>query len=355
MGIDLQSTVGEKTGIGYYASSLFDFLSRDHKEINLEAFKKDRQTDLNTLERMFWENVALPGAAERSGVDILHIPGLAGPRMRRRFKKVTTVCDLIGMIYPQNLGPMSRFYWGKWLPACVNSSDRIIAISECTRNDVVRFLNVPEKNVEVIYLACEKRFKPITDRVHLDEVRTKYSFPGRFCLNLGTIEPRKNVSGLVKAFASYLGRSDSDLRLVIAGKKGWAYNKVCAEIKERGLEGKICFADYVEDEDLPALYNLAEFFVYPSFYEGFGLPVLEALSCGRAVICSNSSSLPEVAGEAALMVDPESSGDLSTAIEKLDTDIDFRGTLSIKALAQAKKFSWHITAENTAKVYRGIL
>ena len=355
IGIDMQSTCGKKTGIGYYAKNLVDRLKKScgHELLCYSGSGKD---ELNTLERMRWENLKLPSMLNKDKVDLLHIPGFAGPIMKAKFKKITTVCDLIGMIYPQNMGLFSRFYWQKWLPKCVKNSDFIIAISNHTKLDIMNLLGIPEEKIRVILLAADSRFVPINDDNALSQIRVKYGLPKNFILTVSTIEPRKNICGLIKAFSNYICENrDSKLCLVIAGQKSWGYLQAHELVKELNAEGKIMFTDYIEDEDLPYIYNLAEFFVYPSFYEGFGLPALEALSCGKAVISSNTSSLPEVTGEAAILVDPNEVGQLQGAIKKLDTDGKLREELSDKALCQARKFSWENTAKSTLNVYEEVL
>jgi glycosyltransferase involved in cell wall biosynthesis len=355
IGIDIQATCGKKTGIGYYAMNLTTGL-KEHCRHDLSFYYNSRQDDLDTLGRMSWENMILPSLAKKDKIDLLHIPGFAGPRKRHKFKKITTVCDLIGMIYPENMGRVSRFYWQKWLPQCVKNSDLIIAISEHTKRDIIRLLGIPEEKIKVTLLAADSRFMPINDENVLNRILSKYMLPKRFMLTVSTIEPRKNIHGLIQAFSGYIKDNRlSDLCLVIVGSKGWGYNKAYALARSIGIENKVIFTYYIEDEDLPGLYNLAEFFIYPSFYEGFGLPVLEALSCGKAVICSNTSSLPEVTGKAALLISPENTEQLKDAIKVLDTDKGLREELAAKVLTQARKFSWENTVAQTIKVYEEAL
>ena len=355
IGIDAQSTQGRPTGIGYYAGNLFANFN-NVSEFEFQYYKTFGEKDLNTLERLYWENFTVPALAKKGCIDLLHIPGFAGTRARGRYKKVTTVCDLIGMIYPQNMGLLSRFYWQKWLPQCVKSSDMIIAISNHTKNDIIRLLGISEDRIRVTLLAVDDKFHPIRDEDILNSVHAKYNLPERFMLCVSTIEPRKNIIGLIRAFNSYItSNSGTDLCLVIAGKKGWDYNNTVNLIKELNMEDRVVFTDYIQDKDLPALYNLAEFFVYLSFYEGFGLPVLEALACGKAVICSDTSSLPEVTGDAAVLVNPVDIGQLGEAIEALDNNSKLREELSAKALVQAGRFSWKKTADATIEVYKEVL
>jgi len=353
IGIDIQSTVGKKTGIGFYTEHLLNEFKQE-KSIDFYGYSSPIKTDLNSLQRMYWENISLERMAKKDKVDILHVPGFAGPLRKGKYKKITTVHDLIGIIFPENLGAMSRFYWKKWLPACIKNSDAIISVSEYTKQDIIRLLNIPAEKIHVVLSAAEKKFVPISQQEQLDKIQQKYHLPDKFILNVGSVEPRKNIPGLIKAFASYVKESQSDLNLVIVGKKDWGYDKAYQVATEEEILSRIVFTDYVYDEDLPTIYNLAEFFVLPSFYEGFGLPVLEAMSCGRPVICSNVSSLPEISQDAAILIDPHSVSDLKEALRRLDSSKEIREEYSSRALKRAKEFSWEDAAAKTVEVYKKI-
>lgn len=354
VGMDIQSTVGVKTGIGYYVLNLIEQLKKIDK-VRLSYYKNDSLQNLNTLKRIYWENISLPNLFSKDNPSIVHIPGFAGPRFRTRIKRVTTVHDLIGILYPENLSPISRFYWQKWLPDSIQTSDMIIAISDNTKRDIMRLLGVADEKIQVVLSAAGENFKPITNEKQLDEVRKKYNLPQEFILNVGTIEPRKNILGLLEAFSAYLKESKSSESLVLVGKKDWGYQDVLKRVDELGITPQVIFTDYVSDEDLPVLYTLCKVFIYPSFYEGFGLPVLEALACGKPVICSKTSSLPEIAGGAAILIDPENVRELKDAIYKMANDVSIREEFSEKALIQAGKFSWKKTASQTLEVYKQML
>jgi glycosyltransferase involved in cell wall biosynthesis len=352
IGIDAGSASGRSTGIGFYTRNLIDYVEKTG-EASFERFVSGKD-DLNTLERIKWENIGLLKSASKKKIDLLHVPGFAGPMFNFGIRTVTTVHDLIGMIYPENLGLISRFYWQRWLPACVKNSDLIIADSENTKNDIIRLLGVPEEKICVILLAVDDRFCPL-ETATLDTVREKYGLPNKFMLNVGTIEPRKNILGLVDAFSGYVNDYSGEMDLVLVGKKDWGYEQVKEKVEKLGLESRVVFTDYVEDEDLPALYNLAELFVYPSFYEGFGLPVLEALSSGCPVVASNVSSIPEIVGEAGILFAPDDMEGLMNSLKKFDKNRSMRLELSDMGIERSKKFSWQRTAEETLEVYRKIL
>ena len=265
--IDISSTLEKKTGIGYYVHNLLNQYKNYHHEFEFYYLFDPKNVRLNSLQRVIWSNIKLPPKYKKIKADILHIPGFSGPLIPGKPKKVTTVHDLIGIIYPQNLRLPSRIFWSKWLPLCVKTSKHIIADSFNTKNDVIRLLGIPENKISVIYLAADSSFKPIQDLKYLETVRTKYSLPNNFILHVGTIEPRKNIPNLIEAFAKYSNENITDLSLVISGLKSWGYPKVKETIDRLKISNKIIITDYIDDNDLPALYNLSRFLVSTSLYE----------------------------------------------------------------------------------------
>lgn len=319
VGIDGQSTRGNKTGIGVYTAELIKSIKPD------VVFYHPTKKNLSTAERLWYENVYLPPRINAANLDIMHFTGFAGTPRKLNCKKVVTVCDLIPLIMDVKLGTLSKWYWSKWLPYSVRSADKIIAISKNTQADIKRLLG---KDSTVTYLATN--YKP-------QKVEKP---PYEFILTVGTQEPRKNLRRLISAFNKY----ESNLHLVIAGKAGWG--------EELRGDGRVHFRGYVSDNVLQKLYNQCKFFVYPSLYEGFGLPPLEAMACGKAVACSVASSLPEVCRKAVEYFDPTSEKDMMWAIKNLNTAPFYRKFLEKKALQQAKKFSWKKTAQETLEVYK---
>ena len=231
-------------------------------------------------------------------------------------------------------------------------SDKIIADSEATARDLVRYYKVHESKIEVVLNAASEDYRPLPVSV-VNAVRTRYDLLNPFILFIGTIEPRKNIPLLLRAYSLVLAQIP-DLELVIVGKRGWNYSEVYDTLNTLGIEKKVRFPGYVPDEDLPALYNAASVFVYPSLYEGFGLPPLEAMQCGIPVITSNTSSLPEVVGSEGLMVDPRDHEHLARLIYQLLTDENFREKNCEYNLNRAKDFSWEKTARKTLEVYRQV-
>ncbi|MBM4466901.1 MAG: glycosyltransferase family 4 protein, partial [Chloroflexi bacterium] len=236
---------------------------------------------------------------------------------------------------------------------------RVIAISQSTQRDVVRLLGVPPDKVEVVYCGLDEAFRPLA-KDQVAAFRSKRGLPERFILFVGTIEPRKNVTRLIEAFATLRPCDPATLRpcdpatlkLAIGGAKGWFYEDVFARVEELGLEDKVMFPGYIPASELPLWHNAAELFVYPSLYEGFGLPPLEAMACGTPVVAANTSSLPEVVGQAGLTVDPLDVEGLAEAMRRALGDEALRQEMRERGLQRAKGFSWTKTAQETVQVYR---
>ncbi len=346
--IDTQSTFGQKTGIGQYTSMLLDALRReapehDYHEINLGA-----QVRMRTDRRLWWQQVGVPKQARRYGAAILHVPGFDAP-MIHPCPVALTVHDIIGWLFPQNMPPVARMYWAHWLPFSVRFANLIIADSEATRQDLVTKLHIAEKKISVVHLGVEERFAPQDQQV-IAACRAKYKLPNRFILYVGTLEPRKGIDTLIEAFAQLAARY-TDTHLVLAGKEGWYWQPILERIRTHSLENRVHVTGYVADEDLPALYSAATIFAFPSRYEGFGLPPLESMACGTPVVSSNSSSLPEVVGEAGLLVVPDNPAALVSQIESILANPTLHAELSSKGRAQANKFTWAKTAQATLEVY----
>jgi glycosyltransferase involved in cell wall biosynthesis len=263
---------------------------------------------------------------------------------------VFTLHDLIFRHLPEAHLPLNRWFLNLAVPRFLAAADAVIAISECTRRDAMRFYGVPDQKIHVIYEAADPRFRPITDAAYLAGVRQRYGLPQRFVLYVGTIEPRKNLPVLFEAFKAALPVLP-DVKLVICGKKGWLYDETFASLQALGIEREVRFTGFVPDADLPGLYALAEALALPSRYEGFGLPVLEAMGCGTPVICSNTSSLPEIAGDAALLVAPDEVAGWTAALSKLLGDPELQVEMRKRGLRQSARFTWAKAAQETRALY----
>jgi glycosyltransferase involved in cell wall biosynthesis len=259
------------------------------------------------------------------------------------------------MRVPQCSDPRLRSYLLQAVPTSVRRADVVLADSECTRADAIDLLGVDPAHVQVIYPGVEQRFRPVQDTNALDAVRSRYRLPARFVLGLGTLQPRKNFERLIEAYARLKEEAGSEVNLVIAGGAGWMYEGIFGRVQELGVQDAVCFPGYVADEDLPALYTLAELFVFPSLYEGFGLPPLEAMACGTPVVTSSASSLPEVVGDAALMVDPLDVAALAEAIQRVLSDTDLRNGMIRQGQEQARCFTWSGAAQKLLGLYERIV
>jgi glycosyltransferase involved in cell wall biosynthesis len=285
-------------------------------------------------------------------VDIFHSPDFVLPPLHRA-RTLVTVHDLSFIRYPECADVNLRAYLNKVVPRSVHRADLVLADSQNTKDDLVELLGVEANKIEVIYPGVEERFRPIEDQTVLEQVRRRYNLPPRFILGLGTLQPRKNFATLVEAFAD-LRFAICDLRLVIAGGKGWLYDEIFVAVERLGLEEQVVFPGFVADEDLPALYNLAELFVFPSLYEGFGMPPLEAMACGTPVVTSNASSLPEVVGEAGLIVEATDTRALAEAMKRVLEDNALREGMIAKGLEQARKFTWEKSVSKLLSLYEAL-
>jgi glycosyltransferase involved in cell wall biosynthesis len=271
----------------------------------------------------------------------------------RSLPTVLTVHDLIFRHLPEHHKPLNRGYLNLALPLYCRRATHIIAISECTRHDLMAAYDLPPEKVTVIHEAADPRFRPQTpDRVIA--VRRQYGLPERYILFVGTIEPRKNLTRLLHAFEA-LHRDDLCDALVIVGKRGWLFGDFFAELERSPVRDAVLIPGYVPDEALPAIYAGARALAFPSLYEGFGLPALEAMACGTAVACSGTSSLPEVAGAAALYFDPSSHGAIVETLRQLLSDPDLRSELVQRGISRAAQFSWDRVAAETEAVYDAVM
>jgi glycosyltransferase involved in cell wall biosynthesis len=227
----------------------------------------------------------------------------------------------------------------------------ILADSESTRRDLEELMGVSGARILVLYPGVEDRFRRVRQPAELERVRARYGLPRRFILGVGTLQPRKNFAGLIEAFAR---AKAEDLDLVIAGGPGWLYEDIREAIDRHDVEGSVHLLGFVDDVDLPALYTLATVFAFPSWYEGFGLPLLEAMACGTPVVAANNSSLPEVAGDAALLVDAASTDQLVNALHVLLTDRAQRERLIAAGHKQARGFTWARAASRLKTCYESL-
>ncbi len=288
-------------------------------------------------------NRLLPGATLYHATEHLLMP-------LRNLPTVLTVHDLIFELFPRFHKPLNYWYLHWTMPLYCRRADRIIAVSQATRRDLTQHYGVAPERITVVYEAAAPHFRPASPQA-IAALRARYALPDRFLLHVGTIEPRKNLERLLDALA-LLRRQGQDVYLVLAGGKGWLYEGFFRKLERFPHREAVRWLGYVPDEALPALYSAATLCVVPSLYEGFGLPVLEAMACGTPVVCSRSGSLPEVGGAAARYFDPNDVEAMAAAIGAVWQDGDAQAAMREQGLAQAARFSWERAAEETMAVYR---
>ena len=287
------------------------------------------------------------------GVDVFFQPAPLLLPLSSKIPRVVTFHDLVPAIYPQYFTTTSRlWHWQMNYPVRAKEADRIIAVSENTKNDLIRLYGIPPSKITVIYEGASQAFQKEFSPEALTEVRNRLFLPDEFIFYVGSLEPRKNVLSLISALKYLKERGFAKIKLVLAGSKKWKEGKVLSEIKRLHLEKEVVFLGWVEEEDKVALFKLALAFVFPSLYEGFGLPVLEALTAGCPVITSQNSSLPEVTSDAALLIDPLRQDSLNQALLELISQPDLRENLKLKGQKHASLFSWEKAAGQTMEIIR---
>lgn len=374
IGIDYTAAVQQRAGIGRYTRELVRTLAAldDANEYVLFQASRGARGPATAWPRNFrvrsvpltdhwlailWQRLRLPIPVEvRTGlVDVFHSPDFVLPPVWRA-RTVLTVHDLSFLTTPESSVPALRDYLTRAVPRAVARADHILADSQSTKDDLATYLGVDGERISVVYPGVDPRFRPL-DEPAIADVCARYDLSWPFILSVGTLQPRKNYPTLIEAFARLCKGDElpmplASLRLVIAGGKGWLYQEIFDTVERLGLGERVRFLGFVPDDDLPALYNAAEVLAMPSLYEGFGLPVLEALACGTPVVTSNVSSLPEVAGDAALLVSPDDVAGLSRALQRALTNQELRTTLRERGLAQAREFTWQRAAETVLGIYQ---
>ncbi|MBC8448658.1 MAG: glycosyltransferase family 4 protein [Chloroflexi bacterium] len=309
------------------------------------------------LSKVWFEQIAFPRACRRLGANLAHVPHWGSP-LRPTVPTVVTIHDLIPLLLPAYRGGVLVRLYTRLVAAAARRTSAVITVSQASQSDIITHLRLPAARVRVTHEAAPASFRR-AEQAQVDALRRELGLPDRFFLYLGGFDVRKNVAGLLAAFAQVAERMPVAPALVIAGKlppRDTAFAPDPRRIaRELGIESKVYFTGWVEEADKPALYTAAVAFVFPSHYEGFGLPVLEALACGTPTITSNVSSLPEMAGQAAVLVSPDDVAGLAAAMARLWHDAAWRERLRDEALAQAAHFSWKRTAQATVEVYAEVL
>ncbi len=389
--VDGRTIVKGKSGVGTYVERTMRALLQLDSHNEYYLFLVEPLDDLNAPNltkvlirgyqragrNRFWENILFPKFAAQNGIDIFFGAAYALPVLPRwrsfarliplpsswrlpfnpdkRTKYVAGVLDMIGFVRPETFTPKMRMWQHIFVKNAVKIADAIITISESTKRDLLRLFPYDPSRVYVTPLSVDDTFRPNHDEADVKKVRLKYDLPEQCILYVGTIEPRKNVAGIARAYSMLPTELRQRYPLIIAGSKGWYAETILNEISSLGISKDIKLAGFVDAEDLPTLMSMARLFVFPSIYEGFGYPVLEAMASGVPVITSTTSSLPEVIGEAGITVDPDDYAALSAGMKKILTDPTFHSLLRARGLERARMFSWEKTAQQTLEVFEAIV
>lgn len=310
------------------------------------------------LGKIWWEQMALRQACANQGTDLLHSPYFASP-LYPNVPTVVTVHDVIPLILPAYSRPLHVRVYMRLVAAAARRTRAILTVSEAARKDIIRTLAVPPERVHVTYNAADSTMRPISDAAAIEGMMDNFGISGDYLLYFGGFDVRKNVERVIRAYHAARPSLERHYQLVLAGSLNLVGHPLYPDprplVKELGLEGDVVVTGRVSEEEKALLYSAATAFVFPSLYEGFGITVLEAMACGAPVITSNVSSLPEVAGEAALLVDPTSTEELSAAIVRLLNDAGLRDELRGKGLERSTHFTWDDSAARTLSVYRKVL
>ncbi|MCX7918626.1 MAG: glycosyltransferase family 4 protein [bacterium] len=362
--IDARALIPQPTGIGVYLKHLLDEYAQMTEEhtyyllssrnicytapANLARFNRIEQYG---LPGNIWLQLQVPKLLKRLGIDIFHSPFGVIP-FRCPCASVITVHDLTFHFYPKLTDIKNRLLLPRLIPKSLNRATAIIVDSKAIKNELVELYKIRENQIEVIHLAPSSFSRLIPKETARKYLAERYGIQSRFILFVGTLEPRKNIEVLLKTYHQLPTELREKYQLVLVGKKGWQYQSIFKLIDELNLQNQIIFMNYVSEEDLPFFYNAAAVFVYPSLYEGFGLPLVDALACGTPIITSKISSMPEVVSYAGILIDPKNESELIKALSRLLTDQELANHLSEKALSRAHHFSWQDTARKTFEVYR---
>ncbi len=370
IGIDASRlAVAARTGTEHYSYELLAALAQADRRDRFTLYCNRRPAALPPLGPNFalraipfarlWTHARLSAELALRPPDVLFVPAHVLPlgAPLRRTRTVVTIHDMGYLHFPEAHTPMHRRYLALSTLWSARAATHVIAISGATRDDLVRHAGVAPAKISVIHHGLSPRFRP-ADEQAIAAARARYGIAGPYFLYVGTVQPRKNLVRLIEAFAAAgargweigVGAGASNPQLVIAGKRGWLTEAIERRAAELGVAERVIFTGYLPDEDVPALLSGALAFVFPSLYEGFGMPVLEAMACGAPVLAANTSSLPEVAGDAALLVDPADTAAIAAGLARLAAEPALRADLRARGIARAAEFSWERCARETLAV-----
>lgn len=355
------------TGIGTYTYQLIYnlnlvdkindyslFLPNNSNLDNLNSNFKFINTVHDTQEN-FWEEVSLPNILKDENLDIYHVPqnGVGLPN-NLDSSSIITLHDIIPLRMPETVSDRYLKIFNNDMKKIIDGVQGIITVSNFSKDDISKEFNYPKDKIFVTHLAAENIYKPM-DKIKCKKfLRSNYSIDSNFILYVGGFSPRKNITGLIEAFSLLKGIYTQDLKLVIVGKQGISYEKYKNRALELGIEDQVIFPGFIPLEHMPVFYNACETLVYPSFYEGFGLPPLEAMACGTPVIASNCTSIPEILGNSALLINPKDVYEIMNAMYSILTNIDLKIKLTVEGIERNKIYNWNKTALDTLSAYKFI-
>lgn len=360
----LKSPLGHQSGIGYYTENIITNLVKHYNDYNykivgnifinkkvptkLAAINNDNFLLTRYIPAKLWSQSIKLGILPHINLihkgspdlvinfDFVRVP------VSKKVKTITVIHDLTYIVHPEFIEKRNLLRLKKLVPRAVKSSTRVVAVSEATKKDLVKLFELNPEKIDVVANAVDiKLYKP---KALTNEIRNKYNLPKKYLLYLGNIEPRKNIKGIIEAYSMLPNEISSKYKLVLAGGRGWNQGEINNALKQSAKKDKIIFTGYIDDRDKPEIYAGADIFLFPSHYEGFGLPILEAMACEVPVITADNSSLKEVAGNAALYVDSKRPKELAEAIIKILENKNIRNDLVKKGTLRAIDFSWKKSA-----------
>jgi len=374
IGIDYTPAYEQGAGIGRLVRDLVAALSEEdtrtsyrmfvsgiHSSVKLPSLPSNFEWRVTGLSPQWlariWHRLRLPVPIELfiGRVDLFHATDFVLPPTLPGTKTILTVHDLSFLRVPETASPRLRRYLERVVPRSVYQTDHVIADSQATKDDLMEYYGIKSDKVTVLLSGIHPSYKPVDNAVRLMTMRRKYAIPDiSYILSVGTVQPRKNYSRMIQALRQLRDQGYSH-HLVIAGGKGWLEDEMYRVIEETDMSDRVHLIGFVDDEDLPSLYSAADCIGFPSLYEGFGFPILEGMACGTPVVTSNRSSLPEVAGDAALLVNPFDTNEIAAAFRRILSEETLRKHLITSGFEQVKKFTWKQSAQELRQIYQQVL
>lgn len=373
IGLEIQPILKDKTGVGWHTQKIIEQFKNGKFQFEGYGFnflhRNKVSADLSRLNFKCKINPFIPyGVYKRiwrflpftynflfnSNADIYHFFNFIVPP-RIKGKVIVTVHDMVYKAYPETMSDKNFKLLDRELKRSLDRADKIVTVSEFSKMEISNLINIPSSKIDVVYNGVDEiYYNNDFDENQQEKIRTKYGLPPKYMLYLGTIEPRKNIGRIIEAYYNYVRETRDDVYLVIAGKIGWKCDEVFQKIRDYRLEKRIILTGYVEEDDKPLIYKMSSLFIFPSLYEGFGMPVLEAMAAGVPVITSKTSALPEVAGDAAMPVDPLDVGQIAEYIKIVFRDDALRNDMIKRGIRQSMKFSWEKSAEKLLSIYEEV-